>query len=350
MAQRAPRAFEWPQNGDIQMNPTPLPLDSPNRWWLDANPAALAWVREHASVKPTWEELKSQLKTISQPPSFPLEAVRCAQAGWPDYAPHFRQVLAHYVDAPGLIEDDNEALHVFAGQLLAEHRDAECFASVQKLMAFSIDDLDGTLGPDWSETVEAWLAAFCHQTRDRLEWLATCANDGSLFSGKRHAAIGALARCCGAGSYTAQEFGELCLHVMHDVASHGCVEEPADFMDASALMGLVLSTLMDVGLPTAALPQIKRWFDDQRIDESVVAYDDVLAEIEARVARKPALPGCTVAEISGWAWFKEDPDESFFDDDFDPPDLPYTRPEPKVGRNDPCLCGSGKKFKKCCGA
>jgi preprotein translocase subunit SecA len=22
---------------------------------------------------------------------------------------------------------------------------------------------------------------------------------------------------------------------------------------------------------------------------------------------------------------------------------------PKVGRNDPCPCGSGKKFKKCCG-
>lgn len=27
----------------------------------------------------------------------------------------------------------------------------------------------------------------------------------------------------------------------------------------------------------------------------------------------------------------------------------YIRPEPKVGRNDPCLCGSGKKYKKCCG-
>lgn len=26
------------------------------------------------------------------------------------------------------------------------------------------------------------------------------------------------------------------------------------------------------------------------------------------------------------------------------------REEPKVGRNDPCTCGSGKKFKKCCGA
>ncbi len=26
------------------------------------------------------------------------------------------------------------------------------------------------------------------------------------------------------------------------------------------------------------------------------------------------------------------------------------RMEPKVGRNDPCHCGSGKKYKKCCGA
>lgn len=27
---------------------------------------------------------------------------------------------------------------------------------------------------------------------------------------------------------------------------------------------------------------------------------------------------------------------------------PFTREEPKVGRNDPCPCGSGKKYKKCC--
>jgi preprotein translocase subunit SecA len=27
----------------------------------------------------------------------------------------------------------------------------------------------------------------------------------------------------------------------------------------------------------------------------------------------------------------------------------YKREEPKVGRNDPCPCGSGKKYKKCCG-
>ena len=30
--------------------------------------------------------------------------------------------------------------------------------------------------------------------------------------------------------------------------------------------------------------------------------------------------------------------------------VPLVREGPKVGRNDPCPCGSGKKYKKCCGA
>ena len=28
----------------------------------------------------------------------------------------------------------------------------------------------------------------------------------------------------------------------------------------------------------------------------------------------------------------------------------FKRTAPKIGRNDPCPCGSGKKYKKCCGA
>ncbi|WP_428239598.1 SEC-C metal-binding domain-containing protein [Gynuella sp.] len=31
------------------------------------------------------------------------------------------------------------------------------------------------------------------------------------------------------------------------------------------------------------------------------------------------------------------------------PQNPITRAAPKVGRNDPCPCGNGRKFKKCCG-
>ncbi len=31
------------------------------------------------------------------------------------------------------------------------------------------------------------------------------------------------------------------------------------------------------------------------------------------------------------------------------PQAPVVREGAKVGRNDPCPCGSGKKYKKCCG-
>ena len=41
-------------------------------------------------------------------------------------------------------------------------------------------------------------------------------------------------------------------------------------------------------------------------------------------------------------------DEGQSDDQYYPDT--YFRPEPKIGRNEPCPCGSGKKFKKCCGA
>ncbi len=34
----------------------------------------------------------------------------------------------------------------------------------------------------------------------------------------------------------------------------------------------------------------------------------------------------------------------------DAPGQTVRRETPKVGRNDPCPCGSGRKYKKCCGA
>jgi len=48
---------------------------------------------------------------------------------------------------------------------------------------------------------------------------------------------------------------------------------------------------------------------------------------------------------------ENDADDEEFDGDFDEPEnvKPFVRETPKTGRNDPCPCGSGKKYKKCCG-
>jgi uncharacterized protein YecA (UPF0149 family) len=37
------------------------------------------------------------------------------------------------------------------------------------------------------------------------------------------------------------------------------------------------------------------------------------------------------------------------DHDHHEAEQPYRRVAAKVGRNDPCTCGSGMKYKKCCG-
>jgi len=49
------------------------------------------------------------------------------------------------------------------------------------------------------------------------------------------------------------------------------------------------------------------------------------------------------------AKFKKIDNDWFYEEGETPETTPFTRATPKVGRNEPCICGSGKKFKKCCG-
>ena len=59
-----------------------------------------------------------------------------------------------------------------------------------------------------------------------------------------------------------------------------------------------------------------------------------------RRACESLVPELEEALVSGHA-------HHHHDDDGHAPETPYVRETPKVGRNDPCPCGSGKKFKKC---
>lgn len=47
-------------------------------------------------------------------------------------------------------------------------------------------------------------------------------------------------------------------------------------------------------------------------------------------------------------WQEEDEESDPSDEEAWPVSLPHVRSTPKIGRNDPCPCGSGKKYKKCC--
>lgn len=80
---------------------------------------------------------------------------------------------------------------------------------------------------------------------------------------------------------------------------------------------------------------------EQGIDMNSVSDQDQLQALNEQWMATPraAFEGKTPAEVS-----QENPSLYSFKKV-----ETYRRPEPRVGRNDPCPCGSGKKYKKCCG-
>jgi len=55
--------------------------------------------------------------------------------------------------------------------------------------------------------------------------------------------------------------------------------------------------------------------------------------------------GCITDIYDAMSWVQWSDDE---EDDVPPPLQPLRNPLRNIGRNDPCPCGSGKKYKKCC--
>ena len=68
--------------------------------------------------------------------------------------------------------------------------------------------------------------------------------------------------------------------------------------------------------------------------------------VEFRAAYSANGEFCNHHEIAQFV--KEDGEWRFADGEL-VGEKPIVREQPKVGRNDPCPCGSGKKYKKCCG-
>ena len=107
-------------------------------------------------------------------------------------------------------------------------------------------------------------------------------------------------------------------------------------------------------------PELRRAYDEGLLEPGYMP-PSTLDEVESGPRgkwieryRKSYPPVSDVAEeTSGWACFSEPARESsarrLADLAYEHANI-QTRQSPKVSRNDPCPCGSGKKYKKCCGA
>jgi preprotein translocase subunit SecA len=105
------------------------------------------------------------------------------------------------------------------------------------------------------------------------------------------------------------------------------------------------------------LPQKKEKTDEEVIAELNTIAPGIFAQAKTpemkktiiKIYRKMLEDGVDVnneKEVQKWA----DKNAHLFQNSDAPKIETYRRETPKIGRNDPCPCGSGKKYKKCCGA
>jgi hypothetical protein len=106
-------------------------------------------------------------------------------------------------------------------------------------------------------------------------------------------------------------------------------------------------------------PLVEQAFERGFISRSWLGFKDFEQDLQLAIRAEPQpwqttdefeLFGDTIEELSGWASFapKREKTRSPTGTWRPAPWLPAVNPFKGVGRNDPCPCGSGKKFKKCC--
>jgi len=104
-------------------------------------------------------------------------------------------------------------------------------------------------------------------------------------------------------------------------------------------------------LPNPVSPHVKTLYDLGLVYEgNIGSYKEFIKDVEeySEYSFREVVDVFTFYDNAVKSWYCYNRDKQDFDDDkWIEPQQPYAAPK-TAGRNDPCPCGSGKKYKKCC--
>ncbi len=364
----------WAQAGNQRLNPDDAET-MPIQWFLTRGlrRAPTAWAKQYEA------EIRSQSHFDHE-----AWAVIAAREEWATWTPERRwQHLQNYVTAWDEADEYPREVDGPYVEMLIQtvaQSDVPTNTEIEERLE-SYDDSNG----DWLEVLLVRLAGL-----RRIE-----------------AVIPRLVDCLGDDDDAMPNAAQKALIRIGTDAVVGCIEE--QFHDADWSWQLYATGVLEaIGVPAAeeALLSLSEGVLDEGIDASVgSALLHMFSERGIAVVRRLVLAGydvtmdsledslpfvvqvlgvefpidpdweaaakrCEQERNKSWEEFREafyrnqtnsglpdddfsDSDDDFIDEDeFDAPSIPsgtFVRVTQKVGRNDPCTCGSGKKYKKCCG-
>ncbi|HKQ79816.1 MAG TPA: DUF1186 domain-containing protein [Blastocatellia bacterium] len=301
--------------------------------------------------------------------NFPRRALLQAVAMKDEITPHLLKALERALDDPEDVLDSGDDSFIYAMFLLAQFREKRAYPLIIKLASQSPELVEDLIGDVPTEDLANILASVSLGDTSLIVELAAN-KEAEAFA--RAAAIRTWLSLVVAGEKSREE----AMGYFKSLFEGGLKDKNV----------LVWTELVDAANdlhPEEVYDHIKNAYSDGLVDEDFVELEWVdermtLAknEVLADLADWSHLVEDVTIEMDSWFQNREyghewDEDEDWYDEedwddeedeeDWDRHRLsalngnnfttldPYKAPE-KIGQNDPCPCGSGKKYKKCCGA
>ncbi|MBL8343640.1 MAG: UPF0149 family protein [Rubrivivax sp.] len=281
-------------------------------------------------------------------PPFPREAVDLVHRHRELLAPRFVQELDAMARDPKSMLESDSSLPIFAMVFLGVWRDTRAWRPLLALARLDEATLEQLLGDTLTETYGRALASVCDGD---LTPLAELLRDESISIWTRGALFTAWTVRVMEGDAPTQPLEDLALELGQRCAAR--LKAPRHDTDEFEVIEHVAEVACEIDSPRLAAA-VRDWYDHGLINTQAIDREG----FEVECARSAEDKGKEMHE-RGRGYLRDVEQETgwwstFVDEDLDgwfpPPSRTIVRTEPKIGRNDPCPCGSGRKYKKCHGA
>jgi hypothetical protein len=265
---------------------------------------------------------------------FPMTAMQAAVEQREAITPELLRVLEPVAaDPASWSKRTHSMLPLFALFLLAQFREKSAYPLLVKILSAPGEIPFDLFGDSVTENMSQILASVYDGDVAPLQRLV---ENESVNEYVRSAAVGAFLVMEQAGILPREAVVDY-----YGALFHGKLERTPHFV-----WGSLSGAVADLPAPEL-LPDVRQAYDEFLVDPTYATFkeiEQITAAPEPWRRERRHLITDAIAEMEWWDCFKRK--KSSKSDAVTP--KPYV-PKPKIGRNDPCPCDSGKKYKKCCG-
>jgi hypothetical protein len=293
-------------------------------------------------------DAEAVLHELTHGAGLPTEALQAASAQRAEMLPKFLRVIEDYLSRePGARANPTPLFFIF--HLLGEWREKAAYRPLTRLLRCPADEVDAILGDGITSTSHRVMAAVFDGDPQPLYDII---RDPDAEEFIRSRMCEALAMVTLRGELDRGLTSRFLRDAYNELQPQRLCYVWFGWQSAVAMLGLGELKVL-----------VKRVFDRGFIDRYMMGFDDFERDLKRGIEwpgepwrpgdDEYALFGETVEELSGWHRFAEQHTEDW--EEWRQLDVldhilsePHRNPFKGIGRNGPCPCGSGKKFKKCC--